>query len=428
LAPAGTALIGLLAAPAARADDPLTFRGSLSWLNVYEHTTPLASAVNPENTVLEVPSDSVVSELRPSLKVLAGPLQLVARPRVRYTEDQTREDDHTGPARGRAEAHLNEAFGQWTLSESATLVYGIQSYQWGAAESLSPSNQIFHDTALQRDLLFEVEGRDIARMNFSVGKHFSTVVMGEVQENKDAPVFVADEPFQTTGLVKSEINWDNGADYIGVVGGGHEHGHPWVGEYFSVVMPSIFDGFTLYGDMAQQRGSDAWYPVVDQGVIVLEQSEQNDTRLFNQAVGGIKYDFVNGCILRGEYILNQAGYDKTEHDLALAAFRSTLPAELAVRADNTRRLLAPGLELPGQRYVYGSLHVPDLLSIIDLNLDARVMASVRDGSSSSYGELGYRIGDYGTLSLAEEATSGGKDTELRGSSSPTHVVAYRHDW
>src|SRR5688572_6219761 len=72
-------------APAAwAADDPLTFRGSLSWINAASNSTSTESAVNPDNQVLQLPDHSFVSEFRPNLKIGNGQIQFIARPRVHF--------------------------------------------------------------------------------------------------------------------------------------------------------------------------------------------------------------------------------------------------------------------------------------------------------------------------------------------------------
>ena len=167
----------------ARADDALTFRGSFAWINAYIHTTPLDSAVNPDNRTLAVPNDEVVSEFRPNLKVNGGPLSLIFRPRVTATATQVRSGDKTHTATGDVDSLVSEAYGQWMISDRVTFAYGRQSYQWGAAESLSPSNRIFHETVQARNLLYEARGHDLARLNLSLGKSFNTVVMAEYEEN-----------------------------------------------------------------------------------------------------------------------------------------------------------------------------------------------------------------------------------------------------
>ena len=199
-------LLWLLPSYAAFADsDPLTFRGWLQWLNVVELTTVNTKVpINPENQVLQVPNRSMVSLFRPNLKVTASNVQFIVRPRVIYRNDTIKINDHEGVAKSTTLSYLNDAFMQWTMSDSVSMAYGLQCYQWGAAETLSPSNRLFHDIASNRNVRYEVRGKNIARVNFSLGKEFSAVVMADVKEEKDAPLFSADTPWTPTVVAKGE--------------------------------------------------------------------------------------------------------------------------------------------------------------------------------------------------------------------------------
>lgn len=438
----------LLASPLAvsqaqAAEDPVTFRGSLAWINAVVGTTVLDSAVNPDNAVLRLPERRAVSELRPNLKLTTSALQLIARPRIRYEMSQIEAGEKKETPKGKADDELSEAYGQWTVSDSLTFAYGKQNYQWGAAEALSPSNRMFHETAQNRTVLYEAQGKSIARLNFSLGKTFTTVVMAETKENEDASPFVAEEAFQATGLVKPEVNWSNGADYFGVVLGARERGRGWVGEYFNVEVPFI-DGLALYGDAAHQKGSDAWYPEQNAGVTTFAQNLKDESTTYTLAVGGLRYDFEGGTILRAEYVRNDAGWTQDERDLALAsvdvaalqeAAAAAPPAAPVLNADgetlyevNLRRFLTPGLEVPGRRLAYASGHFPDLFGVKDWTFYARGAKSLTDGTVTGYASTEYKVGDAGTLAYAASGSGGRKDGELRGYTAPTHIVSYRHDW
>jgi hypothetical protein len=99
-----------------------------------------------------------------------------------------------------------------------------------------------------------------------------------------------------------------------------------------------------------------------------------------------------------------------------------------VLSDNVRRFLGSGLDLPGQRYAYASIHVPDLFTITDLMFDARTFYALTDHSSLSYASMDYKIGDHGTVSLASAGSTGPKDGELRGYAQAVEYLSYRHDW
>ncbi|MBM4251134.1 MAG: hypothetical protein FJ146_04130 [Deltaproteobacteria bacterium] len=416
--------------------EPLEFRGWLQWLNTLEHTTPdTKNELNPENQVLRIPNTTYASLLRPNFKITSSDVQFVVRPRVIYRQDYTKVNDKQQPETSQLQSYLNDAFVQWTVSDTVTFTYGKQVYQWGAAETFSPSNRIFHDVASNRDIRYEVRGKRIARLNLSSGKELNAVLMADVEDDKDALIFNADTKWVPSALAKGEYGWNSGADYLGLVMGGQKNGLPWIGEYFNVSVP-FFDGLSLFGDTSHQRGSEAWYPVVNsqntpvgvQQQITFGHSRLDSKHVYTLAVVGLKYDFINGTILRGEYVYNEAGYTKTQRDLARAALDPRNPLQQPVLLDNFKRYFAPGLDITGQRYAYASLYVPDMFKINDLLFMARTVYSLLDKSSLSYVSVDYKMGGNGTLSLAVGGGAGKSNSELKGFTAPMQYLAYRHDW
>ncbi len=407
----------------------LSFRGSMSWLQSVKADYPAESELNPDNSLQAIHDRQADSELRPNLRLSADDIQLIARPRIRYQALRTTTNSKTSDITSTTNTEIREAFLQWTLSEQTTFAYGLQNYQWGGAESLSPSNRIFHETAVQRTALFEARGKNLARMNFTVGKSFSTVIMADVEKNEDDTAFRYGETWQPSVLIKPEINWNNGADYMGLVVGGRAEGKPWLGEYFSYGVPFI-DGITVFADAAHERGDQVWRPI--QGsegrTTDFKQVHSEERKIKTIAAGGMKYDFVGGSIVRVEYILNEPGLSSDERKQAKAGLTSLLPQDRAVFKDHLAKFLTPGLELPGQRYWYTSLHMPDFVDFKDLIFTVRILHAVNDGSKSVYGNFEYKIGDSGTLALALSGTHGQDDSELRGFSDRSQTLTYRYDW
>ncbi len=436
---------GLSATAVQAADAAVTFRGSLSWLNAVTVRRPASSDLNPSNTVFRVPQAEAQSELRPNLKFTAGALTLLARPRLTGQTTQVTAAGHRETEQTTTSATWREAYAQWSLSDQVIFAYGLQSYQWGAAEALSPSNRIFHETAQAKTVLYDVQGRYLARLNFSLGKSFTTVVMAELKEyeglkDTGASPFQAGVAFQPTGLIKPEFTWNNGSDYVGVVLGGRAHDRPWVGEYFNLTLP-VLDGLSFYGDTSHQRGQAAWYPVptqqalpaagpgapTSQTVTTFAQSRHEERKVYTLAVTGLRYDFAGGTTLRAEYVASQASYTKEERALARAALTSQSPLQRALLPENLAKFLAPGLEVPGQRLAFASLLAPEPFNLRDLTLYARATRSMTDGSAAGYASAEYRIGDAGTLSAAAAGSRGGDGDELMGYASPVYTAAYRQD-
>ncbi len=411
--------------------------GSFNWLNAVVYTALQESAVNPDNTVLATPTASFQSELRPNLKITSRDLAFLVRPRVRFALFRTEIADNVKSEQTETSARWSEVFAQWTLSDSLLFAYGLQNYQWGPAESLSPSNRIFHETSQNKSVIYETQGKHIARVNLSLGRAFSSVMMAEVDEYKqdgDTP-HLAEQEFASTTLIKNEINWNSGADYLGIVVGARSGSKPWLGEYMNLTLP-FFDAITLYTDISHEHGSKAWYPkstelITPEGptsVVSFEQSKTAESKIYTLAVAGTKYAFENGSEIHGEFIYNQAGYTEEEYDLAISGFRSKSPAQLQLLEDNTARFLAPGLELIGQRYAFFSASVPDFLTFKDFTFMLRALHALGDRSTSVYNSFEYTFATAGTMFAASTSNIGKADQELARFSKNTVMLGYRQAW
>jgi hypothetical protein len=393
--------------------------------------------------VARVPGAGLVSELKPELKVVSPQaITLIARPRIRMRYEQARVEGETAEPKGSSRSVLSEAFVQWTLSENVTFAYGKQYFSWGGTESLTPTNRLFHETALARNVLYDVRGKNLARVNLSVGRALSLVLMTEYEDTGDEDdAFVAGETFESKALAKAEVSWNDGSDFFGIVAGGREEGRPFFGEYVSWTLPFV-EGFSVYGDASHERGADVWYPGTQsaespvfgsQKLKIFEKSKLDDDKLHTLAVAGLRYDFENGATLRAEYIRNDAGYDEEQ---TKALHETFSPRELqrtgfvdqSLIATNFQRAHLRGTELPGQKYAYASLTWPKAFENADLQLFARSLYSLTDRSSSNYAAAEYAIGDAGTAFYAATLNAGEDVSELKGLTSTTHVAGYRHTW
>ena len=434
----------LFSCPAALAAEPVEFRGSLTWLNAVQSTTVREDhPLNPDNRAARLPHLAFASEIRPQFKLVTPQaISLLARPRIQMEVEQVTAENKQQPMKGSARSKLNEAFVQWTLSDSLTFTYGKQNYSWGATESLTPSNRLFHETALARNILYELSGKNLARFNLSAGKRLSLVLISEYEETDAGDAgFVAEDKFEAKAMAKAEVNWNSGTDFFGIVGGASSGGRPWAGEYLSWTLPFVA-GFSVYADASHERGANVWYPSVNtvnspqlgkQKLKVFEKTKLDDNRIYTLGVAGVRYDFEDGATVRFEYIKNDTGYS---HEQTAALYEAFSPRELQRNAfvapdlisTNYSRLAARGTELPGQRYAYASCSWPRAFKNADLTLFVRSLYSLTDKSSSSYASGEYAIGDAGTTFYAATVNAGDENTELRGLSSTTHVAGYRHSW
>ena len=428
------ALVLYLGASVVKAEaQPLTFRGSMSWFTVMTSQQLVTdSPANPDNTILGLDTLSAAMELRPNLRIDGGSFQLVARPQFKTSTAKQKIQEAEASEHPKSSATWLESYGVFSASDKVQISYGVQNYQWGAAETLNPSNRIFHENLDSKGLLAASQGRNIARANVSWTKNLTTVLMSETERNKDAGEFRSDEVFQTRALMKHEINWNSGADYFGVVYGAPETGSPWFGEYFNL---SLFDGLAIYADAAHQKNSEAWYPMIEdsataagQKVVIMRQSKLYDDKTYSLVVGGLRYSFEGGSDLRLEYLGHTAGWTMDDNVNAKAALDTKRPLQLPDYKTNLKRILRPGLDYRGQNYGMVSLRVPDALRFKDLTLYGRMMLSLVDNSSSIYGSIEYGFWSSSTFVLSAYATQGAPESDLRGVVASNVTTGLRQDF
>ena len=408
-----------------------------NWYNAYTFRTLNSSLINPGNQIAQIPTSLFTSEVRPDLRWKTERWSLILRPRIiaKYSQTLLSQIPLGGTTFGTDQqiyetglvGRWSEAFVGYKVSEGFDIYYGLQNFQWGAAEVASPSNLLFHDTVQNRDALYDVWGQQLFRLNFSQGTNWSHVILLEPGDN-GRPEFVAQTPFQKKGLLKSEYNWGGGSDYAGVVLGAFDGGPFWLGQYLNV--SALNDAWSFYFDVNEQHGSNAWYPTVDpsSGLILMSQQHLGEDRFFTYAVVGAKYAFENGSEAHVEWIYNQAGYSGTDANNLYQALTNTLPPQVLYRSINSARASGSGLELPGEEYYYISFHIPNLAKFKDLNWILRWLLSAHDGSSFFYTYVDYAIADTGVLFVGITETEGSDGGELKGLWSNATVAGYRHSW
>jgi hypothetical protein len=141
-------------------------------------------------------------------------------------------------------------------------------------------------------------------------------------------------------------------------------------------------------------------------------------------VVGAKYVFEAGLDVRLEYLLNTEGHTREERNAALLA--ATTPGPL--QSQNIERFLSPGLELPGQHYLYLSSTHPNALPALEGSLALRYLVSLTDGSGrvSALGSLTLSPSD--ELFLAAGLNHGKLGSELATFTGASLLVGLTHSW
>lgn len=417
------------------ADESLKLRPSLQWYSYLEYRLLSDSQLNTDNSVAKIPDRLLINDFRPQMKVLGPRFTLVARPLLKHEIASSKIGEKRSSEKPHASSRWVDAFGVWEASDLVQLSYGLQTYQWGAAESINPSNKIFHESIDSKGLLYASNGRTLARANLTWSKQLSTVLIAETDEpeEKNRTIYRSDEEWQSKSLIKNEISWNDGSDYIGFVLGSLEVDGPWIGEYLNI---NLFEGLSIYADASHERGSKAWYPVkkvetlapgIQSTVIKLEQEKIDETKTHTLATSGLRYSFEGGSDFRLEGIYNSAGWSKEQYELGLQSLDRTNPSQLNFLQDNAKRYLKPGLDFRGQRYLLCSFRTPDVFDIKDFVWYVRNLRSLTDQSAQYYSSVEYAFTSF-TL-LASYAHSVGKtDSELVGFVRRSGLLGIRQDF
>jgi hypothetical protein len=324
------------------------------------------------------------------------------------------------PEQYEATAQWIEGYASWRVSDRLSVSYGLQNFQWGPAELVSPSNRIFHASGFYKDPVYVVRGRHLVRANVSAGRAWSLVVLAEVAENGEDP-FVAMEPFERKAQAKLEYTAPSGDLYAAFTAGAGARSRGWFGEYFTVPLVA---GLAVYGDAVHTVGRNAWYPLETPLGPAFARTATKTRRPRTTALGGLRYAFENGNDLRFEYLFDEAGW--TDDQLALA--EKAAAASLTTDRSGLAAFLAPGFELLGRHLLYASLSLPDLPPAERTRLQARVLWSLTDGSGAAFLTGSYDATDSVVAFLSLSATTGPADGALSRLTRATFAAGATVSW
>jgi hypothetical protein len=409
-------------APSGDPQPSLAFRGHLEWITAVGGASSRASPVNPGNRVLQVPAGGAQTELRPDLRLEVGPtLTLIARPRFWLRVQKAETADGWQAEQYEATAQWIEGYGTWRVSDRLALSYGLQNFQWGPAELLSPSNRIFHATGFYRDPVFVVRGRHLVRANVSAGREWSLVVLAEAGDNGEAP-FVAGEPFERKAQAKLEYTAPGGDLSAALTAGAAARSRAWFGEVVSV---PLFAGLSAYVDAVHTVGRRAWYPVEMPAGPTFAQTGMETRRLRTTALSGLRYSFVNGNDLRLEYLFDEAGWSDARLSLA---DRAAVAAMAVGDPSGVARFSDPGFELLGRHLLYVSLSLPDLPPGERTRVQARYLRSLTDGSGVAFLTASHDATDSVVAFISLSATHGAVDGALSRLTRATFAAGATVNW
>lgn len=338
--------------------------------------------VNPKNSILELADTFSLLRASADLKWKSLNSKFTLRPLLDAYITQINIDGKSTSTQ-KSDADLLEAFWEWNNSPDSKLTFGLQSYQWGPAELLSPSNGIFHFGRDSRSLFFKEKGKGIFRWNLGMGQFWSLVAMLEAVDNREAQ-WVYGQSFENKKVIKVEkVSESNPLDYYGLTFGTAEFQKMFFGGYLNY---AYTEGNSVYFDLRVTEDPQIYRPTQNRlGFDTLEiQKAANPVML---AVLGIRFE--GDYDTRVEVIHNEGGYSKAELTRALSASQYPNPAFPI----NLVKLSRAGVELLQKQYLYLSHRIPDASGVQGLNLALRSLLAVQSPSGNFQFALDYGIND-----------------------------------
>lgn len=370
------------------------------------NTKVAESTANPGNRIFEVPHSVYDFDFRENFTATFGSIfKFVLRPRFTAEQASITYFDPDGTKKAtRTKGDLTDAFVEYRFKDSLSGTAGVQVYQWGPAEVISPSNPIYHFNFSQKSFFYKEKGHALARLNYTKGDT-STVLITEPVSNTEK-YWIEGKDFTPQNMVKFEKNV-NPSEYYGVTGGQQEGSRPFIGGYFSHGIGE--SGFSFYFDGRYTQGQMRYFPVLDNTTGYYNMVEPDDQKHDGTVLQDIGIRYEGNFDIRLEYLFNSAGYSKEEFKNALASATNTSNSNYA---SNVARFASPGLEFLGTNYLYLSIRKVDIFNFKDFNFFFRGLVSVQDGSANLQMDLDKALGDHWTIYFESSSNVGAKDKEM----------------
>lgn len=372
---------------------------NLEWYNSYSLLSPnLKHVMNIDNRRLKFPTGHFTSDLRPEMVLKSRFIKYVVRARALLDSTSI---ELKNPTEKKSESDtkldLSDVYADLLLKSNLSLVFGLQNFQWGPTELISPSNPFFHFNSQQKSFFYKEKGHVLIRVNYNATDNLNYIFISEPISNND-PYWISEKSFGSKLLLKSEYTF-SGTNYLGLVVGLGEKQRPLFGEYFNWTTDS---GHSAYFDIKHSSGKFNYRP--EKNLFGLYDMVFQDTTGSFQTFGTLGYRFEGRTDSRIEYIHNTAGLKADEMKNAISS-ATALSFNLA---KNISHFFAPGLELLGQHYLYLSLRVPDLGSSNDINLSLRDLISLQDSSQVLQFDIDKGLTD-STVMYAEATYAAGSE-------------------
>lgn len=371
-----------------------------------EFSHPETSSVNPGNSILQIPDREGTADLRPEWMLTTEQWKAVVRPRWvgRWFEWSELGDSQRS---SNGDVNLMDAYVEYKPLDGLKAVAGLEVYQWGPAELMNVSNPLFHLHTNSHSVFFKEKGEALVRLSYDQNENWNHMLIANPISNNEEP-YRAEQQFQSSGFLKSEVRNKAGNAYAGALLGSDDDRLPFIGEYGQFGWES---GWSVYLDARQTRGNHTFVPQMNGfGYIEMDPKDDNSA-IVNQSIVGVRWE--GRVDVRAEFYWNSAGYTPDQFQWALSSVRVPTPW----LANNLSRFLQPGLELLGRYYSYLSIRIPDLGRKKDVSIAFRNLNSLQDASGFAQFAFDKPLNDALVIELEADLAYGGPDSELTLASS-----------
>ena len=360
------------------------------------------SLINSQNSFLKLPDQSQTLEIRPEFQwQLTEPFSLVIRSRHLLQRTQIPQSTQQDQTTLIGFSDLTDLFLSFQTSDQTSFVVGLQNYQWGPAEILSPSNIFYHFKNDQRSYYYKEKGRALLRANHSLNENTQLTFISEPTDNRTQN-WVAEVDFKPQSAFKIERQLSTPVDLVAFVIGNSGPKGQYVAGHFNY---SIQETYSFYVDTKlEQNGSYYKISPANSNLVLSTTASNNSTKALS--VVGFRYEAEFD--FRQEFILNEAGFGQSDWSKAMLAITTLSPSLVA----NLNRFNRSGLELLSNSYSYTSIRFPDFGQSNQLHASTRLLKSLMQDSSVLQLNLEYDFSDAVVVSSELLIPMGKKNTEF----------------
>jgi len=373
---------------------------------------PSNSTQNPGNNFLKIRRHVGNLELRPDIRFSTDPLDLMAKPRMRFgNSDLTGTGAHGRGSEWDDEWYVNEWLARLKVREDLFVSYGRENLQWGPSFLFSPSNPFFLDNG-RRNPYLEVPGSDFARLVWIPRSSWTISFIANTAEGRNEPF--GDGPFEK--IYAAKIDYTGRENYGSLILSHKEH----VGDTLGFLGGwTVSDALLLYLEGAVSVDDRALYPVEDRSPFgaSMMQSHGDGDEWKPVVLLGAAYTFESRGTLTLEYAYNDQGYSEEQAARYYALRRSGAEAlgrggPISGPAQMTLgRTASTGLRFQRRNYALLQYTQTNIQNLLDLTL--RWTQNLDDGSCQFTALVTCFLADHLELFSVGTVNGGSEEAEFR---------------